>query len=131
MANEQFTNTVTIVGRAGSDAEIRYFDTGKAKATVSIAVNRYRGKQQDQMTDWFRVEFWERDAEIASEYIRKGQLILIEGRINMNQWTDSSTNEERIMYSITCTSFRLLGSKRENESYGGSMANNQSEEVPF
>ena len=111
---ETFLNNVIIVGRAGADAEIRYFDSGKAKASVSLAVNRYRAKGED-ITDWFRVDFWERDAEIAAEYIKKGTQLLIEGRVSVNRWKDQSSGEERELYSIVCTSFRLLGSKKDSQ----------------
>jgi len=118
---ELLFNSITLIGRAGSDTEIKYFDDGKAKAHVSIAVNRIRAKGSEDITDWFRVEFWGRDAEIAAEYVKKGTLIAIDGRLNHNRWIDRTSGQQRQMYSVSCNSFRLLGSRRENQEYASNM----------
>ncbi len=112
--NNRFFNNIMIVGHAGSDAEIKYFDSGSAKANVSLAVNRI-GKNKEKITDWFRVEFWNKDAEIASEYIKKGTLIGVDGRLSVNKWTDKESGEKRELYSIVANSFRLLSSRKANE----------------
>ncbi|HEY9885618.1 MAG TPA: single-stranded DNA-binding protein, partial [Vampirovibrionales bacterium] len=79
--NTYYPNNVTVVGRAGKDAELKYFDNGKAKAEVSIAVNRMPGSKDD-VTDWFKIIFWDRTAEIAGEYVKKGSLIGVEGSLD-------------------------------------------------
>lgn len=118
---EFFFNNVSIVGRAGSDTEIKYFNSGKAKANVNIAVSRYVGSG-NTTTDWFRVEFWEKDAERASEYIKKGMQVAIDGRAEINRWTNNSGQEQE-MLSITATNFRLLSSKKEMEAISASGTN--------
>ena len=110
---DNFFNNVVLIGRAGSEPEIKYFDSGNAKANVSIAVNRFKGKGAEPETDWFRVDFWGKDAETAAEYIKKGTLVSVEGRVSLNSWTDQASGEKREMYSISASSFRLLTSKKE------------------
>jgi len=74
-------NTVVIVGRAGRDAEIKYYESGKSRATFSLAVNRWDSKTSSEVTDWFNIEVWDKQAEFASNYLKKGRLAAIEGRI--------------------------------------------------
>jgi single-strand DNA-binding protein len=106
-------NSVSLVGRAGQDTEIRYFESGTAKAEVNIAVSR--GKNKDgEITDWFKIVFWGRTAEIAGEYVKKGTLIGVDGTIEVDTWNDKSSGEERVSYYIKASTLRLIGGKREN-----------------
>ena len=65
-------NTAVLVGRVGRDAEIRYFESGKVKANFSMAVNRWDSKTKSEVTDWFNIDVWDKLAEFAGEYIKKG-----------------------------------------------------------
>ena len=65
-------NTATIIGRAGQDAEIKYFESGKIKTTFSLAVNRFDSKTKTEVPDWFNIEVWDKQAEFAGEYVRSG-----------------------------------------------------------
>ena len=105
-------NTATIIGRAGQDAEIRYFESGKVKTTFSLAVNRWDSKTKSEIPDWFNVEMWDKQAEIAGEYVKKGREVAVDGRISISKWTDQS-GEERERYLIVANSIQLLGSKRD------------------
>lgn len=107
-------NTATIIGRAGQDAEIRYFESGKVKSTFSLAVNRWDSKTKTEIPDWFNVEVWDKQAEIAGEYVKKGREIAVDGRISISKWTDQS-GEERERYLIVANSIQFLGSKRDAE----------------
>ena len=90
-------NSVVLVGRAGQDPEIKYFESGKVKTTFSIAVNRW--SKEGEKTDWFNIELWDKNAEIAGEYVRKGKLVGVEGRLDVSQWTDNDGNKKRkILY---------------------------------
>ncbi|MDJ0626091.1 MAG: single-stranded DNA-binding protein [Candidatus Caenarcaniphilales bacterium] len=110
---EYFFNNVTLVGRAGRDAELKYFDSGTAKAELSLAVNRGRSKNREEITDWFKVVLWGRQAEIAGEYVKKGSLIGIEGTIEQNKWIDESSGEQRETYFIKASSLKLIGGKKD------------------
>lgn len=103
-------NSVVIVGRAGKDPEMRYFESGRVKTTFSLAVNR---PTKEKETDWFDIEIWGRQAEIAGEYVRKGSLIGIEGRLDFNRWTDDQ-GAKHVRPVIHGVNLRLLGSKRDS-----------------
>lgn len=108
-------NTVVLVGRVGRDAEIRYFETGKVKANFSIAVNRWDSKTKSEITDWFNIDVWDKQAEFAGEYVKKGVLVAIEGRIAQNKWTDKATGNDRESFFVVASGIRLLSSKRDAE----------------
>ena len=110
-------NTVTIVGRVGRDASENFnsYDSGKTKASFSVAVNRWDTKTKAEVTDWFRIDVWDKQAEFAAEYVKKGRLVAIDGRIASNKWMDKTTNEEKESFYVIANNIRLLGSKREAE----------------
>ncbi len=108
-------NTAVLVGRVGRDAEIRYFESGKVKANFSIAVNRWDPKTKSEVADWFNIDVWDKLAEFAGEYVKKGIQVAVDGRIGQNKWTDKATGNERENFLIIANSIRLLGSKRDVE----------------
>ena len=110
-------NTVTIVGRAGRDASENFtsYESGKTKATFSVAVNRWDSKTKSEVTDWFNIDVWDKQAELAAEYVKKGRLLAIDGRIANRKWTDRQTGEERESFYIIANNFRLLGSRKDAE----------------
>lgn len=107
-------NSAVVVGRAGQDAEIKYFESGKIRTTFSLAVNRWDSKTKAEVTDWFNIDVWDKQAEFAGEYIKKGRLVAVDGRIQTNKWKDAS-GEERERFLIVANNVRLLGSKRDAE----------------
>ena len=107
-------NTVTLIGRAGQDSDIRYFESGKVKTTFSIAVGRYDSKVKEEVTDWFNIEVWDKQAEFAGEFVKKGRQVAVDGRISISKWTDPS-GEERERFLVIANNIRLLGSKRDAE----------------
>jgi len=106
-------NLVTLVGRAGMDPEVRYFESGKVVCTFSLAVNRFR-KGEDK-PDWFNLELWGRTAEVAGEYVRKGSLVGVTGSLKFERWKDRSTGEERQRPVIAVERLELLGSRQDRE----------------
>ena len=109
--------TVTVVGRVGRDASegFKAFDSGKMKANFSVAVNRWDTKTKSEVTDWFNVEIWDKQAEFAAEYVKKGRLVAVDGAIANNRWTDKTTNSEKESFFIRANTIRLLGSKKDAE----------------
>jgi len=105
-------NSVVLVGRTGQDPEMKYFESGKVKTTFSIAVNRWDSKEKKEVPDWFRIELWDKNAEFAGEYVKKGRLVGIEGRLSIDKWTDRE-GTERDLYTIKASRIRLLGSKSD------------------
>lgn len=108
-------NTVVIVGRVGQDAEIKYFESGKSRATFSVAVNRWDAKTKSEVADWYNIDVWDRLAEFAGEYIKKGSMVIVEGAIQSNKWVDKASGEERERYLINASNIRFAGGKREAE----------------
>ena len=107
-------NTVVIVGRVGRDPEIKYYESGKVKTTFSVAVNRWDAKTKSEVTDWFNIDVWDKQAEFAGEYVKKGRLVAIEGRILINTYTDA-TGSEKQWNTVAASNIRLLGSRRDEE----------------
>lgn len=114
MGVENYMNSTVIVGRAGQDAEIKYFESGKIRTTFSLAVNRWDSKTKSEVTDWFNIDVWDKQAEFAGEYIKKGRLVAVDGRIQTNKWKDAS-GEDRERFLVVANNVRLLGSKRDAE----------------
>lgn len=104
-----YQNTV-IVGHVGREVISRFTNTGKQVANFSVAVNEKIG--DEKQTTWFEVTAWERLAEIATEHISKGQLILAEGRIAAGAWNDQQGNTQ-VALKLTARSFRFFGGKPE------------------
>ncbi len=125
-------NSISLVGRAGRDPEVRYFESGSIVANFAIAVNR-RNKQDEP--DWFNLEIWGKQAQVAADYVKKGSLIGITGSFKLDQWKDKKTGEDRSKPVIRVERLELLGGKREIEE--GRFNNAQSqfqkneEEIPF
>ncbi|PKL76137.1 MAG: single-stranded DNA-binding protein [Candidatus Melainabacteria bacterium HGW-Melainabacteria-1] len=102
-------NTVILVGRAGRNPEIKYFESGKTLATFSLAVDRPRtSPNAEPKTDWFRIELWGRQAEIAFEYVKKGSLIGIKGKLAFRRHDDG-----HIEHFIYCYGLRLIGGRHD------------------
>jgi single-strand DNA-binding protein len=104
-------NQVTVVGRVGKDPEVKYFESGNNLASFSIAVNR---PTKNKETDWFDIKLWGKQADIASEYVRKGSLIGIVGQLDFDSWNDKTTGDLQVKPVIAATDLRLLGSKSDN-----------------
>lgn len=105
-------NSVTLVGRAGRDPECRYFESGNMVANFTLAVNR---PVKDEDPDWFSLEIWGKQAQVAADYVRKGSLIGVIGSVRIDSWTDRATGEKKSKPVIRVDRLQLLGSKRDNE----------------
>lgn len=108
-------NSVVLVGRVGQDPEMKYFESGKVKTTFSVAVNRWNSAAKKEIADWFYIELWDKLAERAGEYIKKGRLISVEGRLDISSWTDKEGNK-RENFFIRGNDFRFMGGKNESTS---------------
>ncbi|MBD2099546.1 single-stranded DNA-binding protein [Leptolyngbya sp. FACHB-261] len=106
-------NTVNLVGRAGRDPEVRYFESGSVVCNFTLAVNRRTSR--DDQPDWFDLEIWGKTAETAANYVRKGSLIGVSGSLKFDYWKDKATGADRSKPVIRVDRLELLGSKRDNE----------------
>lgn len=112
-------NIVTLVGRVGGDPDVKYFESGSVVCRLTLAVRR-RSRNADQ-PDWFNLELWGRDAEVATDYVRKGSLIGVTGSLKLEHWQDRATGVGRSKPVIRVNQLDLLGSRRDNE---GSISDN-------
>lgn len=106
-------NVVNLVGRAGFDPEVKYFESGSVLCEVAIAVNRPTSR--DDQPDWFNLKMWGKTAEIAANYVKKGSLIGIKGALEIETWTDRNSGAPRSKPVVRVDRLNLLGSKRDNE----------------
>ena len=121
-------NSVTLVGRAGRDPEVRYFESGSVVANLTIAVNR---RSRDEEPDWFNLEIWGKQAQVAADYVKKGSLLGIIGSLKLDRWTDRTSGEERSKPVVRVDRLELLGSKRDTEQTGSFQSGSNEEDVPF
>ena len=108
-------NKVTLLGNVGKDPEIRYAPSGSAVCSVSIATTRKwkdKSGEKKEETDWHRVVFYERLAEIAGEYLKKGSPVYIEGRLKYGKYTDKD-GVERYTTDIVVSEMQLLGNGQQ------------------
>ena len=109
-------NKVILVGNLGKDPEIKYTPQGKPVAKFSLATNeRYKDKdgQWQDRTEWHNVVLWQRLAEIAGEYLKKGGKVYIEGRLQTRSWDDKQTNQKKYMTEVVASDLILLSGRGE------------------
>lgn len=120
-------NKVILVGICGQDPETKFLPSGGAVTNVSIATSEtWKDKQsgqQQERTEWHRVVFFNRLAEIVGEYVRKGSKIYIEGRLQTRKWQDQQGND-RYTTEVVASEMQMLDSRSDNMGQSGGMANN-------
>ena len=108
-------NKAIIVGNLGRDPEVRYTANGSAVANVTIATSEsWKDKQsgeRQERTEWHRVVFFGRLAEIAEEYLKKGSQVYIEGSIRTQKWQDKESGQDRYTTEIVARDMQMLGSR--------------------
>lgn len=110
-------NNVTLVGRLGQDVTLRYTPTGIPHACMSVATNSvYKGKdgKNVEKTDWHRVVIFQKAAENCANYLGKGSLIYIEGRLSTRKWTDKE-GIERFITEVIARRIKFLDRKNDEE----------------
>ncbi|GAB4346011.1 MAG: single-stranded DNA-binding protein [Cyanophyceae cyanobacterium] len=118
-------NVVNLVGRAGRDPDVRYFENGGVLCKVTIAVDR---PTKDSQADWFNLEIWGKTAEVAANYVRKGTLVGVQGSLKIDGWTDRATGAHRSSPVIRVEQLRLLGSRKNSEAAAGANYGNNYDE---
>lgn len=110
-------NKVILIGNLGSDLQVKHFPDGTAFANVNLATTeQWRDKNGEKAshTEWHRLTFFARQAEIASEYLRKGSKIYVEGSLRTRKWTDKEGNE-RYTTEIRVLNFQFLDTRASRE----------------
>ena len=110
-------NRAILIGRLGRDPELRHTSSGTPVANFSVATDEFwndsNGERQ-RRTEWHNVVVWSRLAEICNQYLTKGKLVFIEGRIQTREWDDRDGNKRRTT-EIVASDMRMLGSREENQ----------------
>jgi single-strand DNA-binding protein len=144
-------NKITIIGNLGRDPELRYTPQGTAVCDFSVAVNdrkRDKAGEWQDVTTWFKITFWGKQAENASKYLTKGKPVYVEGRLQVEEWTDRDGNN-RFTLSIQGSDMHFLSEGRgegagsdhtatesaytsSNEDFSGQAATTASDDdIPF
>jgi single-strand DNA-binding protein len=117
-------NKVILVGRLGRDPETRYTSAGQAVANFSVATDesfKDRNGERQKRTEWHKIVVWGKQAEIAQQYLKKGSLVFVEGRIQSREWQDKE-GQKRTSFEIVANSFRMLGGRGDGMAAGAGAA---------
>jgi single-strand DNA-binding protein len=104
-------NKVILLGRLGKDPVVRRLDNGRVVANVTLATNDHYTKdgQRLESTEWHNLEMWDKQAETAEKYLKKGSLLYVEGKIRTDRYTDAE-GQERQTRKIRVNNFQMMGS---------------------
>jgi single-strand DNA-binding protein len=120
---EMSFNKIIIVGNLGRDPELRYTPQGDAVCNISVATSEKRrdksGDWQD-LTTWFRITLWRKQAETASKYLTKGSPVYVEGRLRIEEWSDRD-GKNRYTLEVNATDLHLIGSSRGDDFSGSTI----------
>lgn len=105
-------NSCSFTGRAGRDPELRYTNNGNSIAQFSIAIDGYK---RDEKPLWLQVTIWGKQAETAANYVHKGDMVGVSGRLEEERWTDKTSGEERSRIILNAQSLTLLEGKPRDE----------------
>jgi len=114
-------NKVILVGRLGRDPETRYTGGGQAVANFSVATDEsYKDKngERQKRTEWHRITAWGKLAEICQQYLKKGTMVYIEGRIQSREWQDKE-GQKRTSFDIVANTMKMLSSRADGAAAGG------------
>lgn len=109
-------NKAILVGRLGRDPETRYTSGGQAVANFTLATDesyKDRNGERQKRTEWHRIVLWGKLAEITQQYLKKGMLVYIEGRIQTRQWEDKRDGQKRTTTEIVANTMRMLTSRAD------------------
>ena len=114
-------NKVILIGNLGGDPEVRYTPGGAAVANVNLATNESwtdREGQRQERTEWHRLVFWSKLAEIVGQYLKKGSKVYVEGRLQTRQWDDQS-GQKRYTTEIVVSDMQMLDGRGDGAMGGG------------
>ena len=109
-------NKVILVGRLGRDPETRYTSAGQAVCNFTLATDetyKDRSGERQKRTEWHRIVLWSKLAEISQQYLKKGMMVYIEGRLQTRQWDDQRTGQKRTTVEIVANVMRMLTPRAE------------------
>ena len=125
-------NKVILLGRLGADPQLKYTASGKATVSFNLATNAVwkdqEGKQQER-TDWHRVTAWGKLAEIMGEWLKKGGLVFIEGRLQTRSYEDTN-GVKKYITEVVANEMEMLGGGKRSEASGGEGGSTEGQPAP-
>lgn len=124
-------NKVILIGRLGNDPELKYTPNGTAQAQISLATSekwKDSDGNQKEKTEWHRIIAWRRQAEFVGEWLKKGQLVSIEGKLQTRSWEQDG--QKKYMTEIIADNITMLGSRAEGGGGGSTGGPPKAEEPP-
>lgn len=118
-------NKVVLIGRLGKDPEVRHLESGTSVASFTVATNekyKDRNGERKESTEWHNVEVWRGLANVAEQYLSKGKLVCVEGKLKTENWEDKESGKTMYRTKIVADNFKMLGGRDEE---GGSNGNKQ------
>jgi single-strand DNA-binding protein len=112
-------NKVILIGNLGKDPETRYMSNGDAVTNIALATTEVwkdKNGEKQEKTEWHRVTFYRKLAEIAGEYLKKGRSVYVEGRLETRKWTDKN-GVDRYTTEVIATDMKMLGSRSGSDSF--------------
>lgn len=111
-------NKITIVGNLGRDPVLRYTPQGTAVCDFSVATTERRGGAGgEEITTWFKVTVWNKQAEVVNQYLSKGRQVYVEGRLRLEEYQDRE-GQKRTQLAVTATDIQFLSSRGSEEGMG-------------
>jgi single-strand DNA-binding protein len=115
-------NKVILMGNLTRDPQVRYTPNQTAVADIGLAINRVWfdkvSNQKREDVTFVDVTLWGRDAEVAGEYLSKGKPVLIEGRLQLDQWQDKDSGQKRSKLKVVCETMKMVGSRTDGQGQG-------------
>ncbi len=118
-------NKVILIGNLGKDPETRYMSSGDAVTNITLATTEVwkdKSGEKQEKTEWHRVTFYRKLAEIAGEYLKKGRSVYIEGKLETRKWTDKN-GVDRYTTEVIATDMKMLGSRPGSDNFDSSERN--------
>lgn len=112
-------NKVILIGRLVADPELRYTPSNVAVTSIRLAVDRPYSKGSERQADFIDVTCWRQTAEFVCRYFHKGNPIIVEGRLQVNQYTDRNTNEKRTRYDVQADNVSFVPGSKNSDTRGG------------
>lgn len=123
-------NKVILVGNLTRDPEVRYTASGTAVTEIGLAINRKwfdkQSNSRKEETTFVDITVWGRTAEVAGEYLTTGSNVLVEGRLQLDQWEDKESGQKRSKLKVICEQMTMLGGARQDGQGGGQEPRQQS-----
>jgi single-strand DNA-binding protein len=108
-------NDIHIIGNLGADPEVRHTPSDKMVCNMRVAVTRGGGRDNEEVTDWFRVVVWDKLAETCSRYLKKGSKVYFRGEMRSSQYEDKDTDKKITSWELNAFQMHMLDSRADSE----------------